>query len=121
MKRELKASWSQSVAPAGNRTTSTNGSAVDLDGKLRAKVVINSGTITNGTHTPSIEGSDDGSTGWAAVDSTEIIGTLAAISSSATQTVGYIGSKRYIRVVITVSGAPATGGIYHAGVMAQAN
>lgn len=103
--RDLKSylSISKSLSPAA-RTASANGTGVDLRGFNSAIVVFEAGTITDGTHTPSIEESDDNST-FTAVSADETHGTLAALAANTPQRVGYIGSKRYIRGVITVAGA----------------
>lgn len=102
-----------SLTPAA-RTASANGSGVDLSGFHSANVAFVVGTITDGTHTPSVEESDDNST-FTAVAAANLIGTLAALASSTNQRVGYKGTKRYVRAVTTVSGA-TTGGVY-AGVV----
>ncbi|KXG44967.1 hypothetical protein U473_01630 [Tepidibacillus decaturensis] len=94
------------------RTATANGTGVDLQGFDAATVVIQVGTITDGTHTPTIEESDDNVT-FTAVDAADLIGTLSNLANSTNQRVGYIGTKRYIRVVSTVSGA-TTGGVYGA-------
>lgn len=76
------------------------------------------GTYTDGTFAFAINESSDAST-WTAVSTSSpdyltpdaSVG-FANISSSATavnQKVGYVGSKRYVQVVCTVTGSPATG------------
>lgn len=102
-----------SLAPAA-RTASANGTGVDLANFASATVAFSVGTITDGTHTPSVEESDDNST-YTAVAAADLIGTLAALASSTNQRVGYRGTKRYVRAVTTVAGA-TTGGVY-AGVV----
>ncbi len=102
-----------SLAPAA-RTASANGTGVDLANFASATVAFSVGTITDGTHTPSVEESDDNST-YTAVAAANLIGTLAALASNTNQRVGYRGSKRYVRAVTTVAGA-TTGGVY-AGVV----
>lgn len=115
--RDLKAGLDvkTSLAPAGNRTSTATGSSVDLRGYDGALVLVAAGTITDGTHTPKVQESDDDST-WSDVASGDLLGTLAPITSNAEQRVAYIGAKRYIRVVVTVSGA-TTGGMYVAYVV----
>lgn len=100
-----------SLAPAA-RTATANGTGVDLANREGAVVAFHSGTITDGTHTPKVQESDDNST-FSDVGAADQIGTLANIASNAIQEVGYIGTKRYIRAVVTVSGA-TTGGVYSA-------
>lgn len=103
-----------SLAPAA-RTATANGTSVDLQGYNSAEVLFVVGAITDGTHTPKVQESDDNSafTDVAAADQD---GTLAALAASTNQAVGYKGNKRYLRAVSTVSGA-TTGGVYAAVVI----
>lgn len=114
--RDLKSNIDQvqSLAPAA-RTASANGTGADLRGYDGATVLFNVGTITDGTHTPSVEESDDNTT-FSAVAAADLIGSLSALASSTPQRVGYRGTKRYIRAVSTVAGA-TTGGVYAATVV----
>ena len=107
---------STSLAPAA-RTTSANGTGVDVSnvGEVTVHWVV--GAITDGTHTPTIEESDDNST-YTAVAEADLVGTLAALAASTNQKVSYIGTKRYIRAVTTITGSPSTGGVYAAVVVA---
>jgi len=100
-----------SLAPAA-RTATANGTGVDLQNYQRCAVVFNVGAITDGTHTPKLQESDDNST-FTDVAAADQSGTLAALTANTNQEVGYLGSKRYIRAVSTVSGA-TTGGVYAA-------
>lgn len=94
-----------SLAPAA-RIASANGAGVDLQGFESAMVVFYTGVVTDGTHTPSIEESDDNST-FTAVPAARQQGTLAVLAANVPQRVGYIGLKRYIRAVITAAGTTA--------------
>jgi hypothetical protein len=100
-----------SLAPAA-RTATANGTGVDLANAGSANVHVIVGAVTDGTHTPKLQESDDNST-FTDVAAADLNGTFAAIAANTTQKVGYIGAKRYIRVVSTVSGA-TTGGVYGA-------
>jgi hypothetical protein len=102
-----------SLAPAA-RTATANGSGVDLANFASATVAFSVGTITDGTHTPKVQESDDNST-FTDVGAADLIGTLAALASNVNQRVGYRGTKRYVRAVTTIAGA-TTGGVY-AGVV----
>lgn len=110
------------------RTASANGSAVDTaerGGCDDVLVVVMTGTITDGTHTISVEESADGSTGWAAIPAARIRGTApvldtAAADDNSVQTYGAETSLRYVRVVTTVGGA-TTGGVYGACVICGDN
>ena len=118
MQKSIKSDvlYKSSVAPAGNRTTSTNGTGVDLRGYGAALAIISSATITDGVHTPKLHESADNST-FTDVAAGDLDGAFAALISDAVQQVGYKGKARYLRIVVTVTGSPATGGIYTAGVL----
>ncbi len=88
----------------GDYTASANGAAVDLRGFESAAVAFVVGAVTDGTHTPGVEESDDGTT-WQAVASADLSGALANLASGVNQRVGYRGAKRYLRAVLTVAGA----------------
>lgn len=104
-----------SLTPAA-RTTTANGSGVDLAGYRAAAVVFIVGAITDGTHTPKVQESDDNSS-FTDVGASDLSGTLAALTASTNQEVSYIGTKRYIRAVSTITGSPSTGGVYAAVVV----
>lgn len=106
---------STSLAPAA-RTTSENGTGVALAGFNSAVVFFHVGAITDGTHTPKIQESDDNST-YTDVAAGDLIGSLSALAASTNQKVGYKGSKAYIRAVSTITGSPSTGGVYAATVV----
>lgn len=119
------------------KTTQTSG-WIDLANYDGAMIYLLAGTYTDGTLTPVIHVSDDGSTDLGAAATTDLVlwqatsasvftpvksgnAQPSAISSSATainQRVGYLGSHRYIQVVTTVTGSPATGCQYDAIVLA---
>jgi len=98
---------SQSLAPAVRTSTGT-GSAVDLRGYDGAVVTVSFGAWTDGTHTPSVLSSVDGTT-YNAAAASDLLGTFTAVSGTAgqnnVQQVGYIGSQRFLKVVMTVAGA----------------
>lgn len=114
--RDLKSRMgaAASVAPAA-RTATVNGTGVDLANTDAALVIIQAGTITDGTHTPKLQESADNAA-WNDVAATDQIGALAAITANSVQRASYIGTKRYLRVVVTVAGA-TTGGLYSAVVL----
>lgn len=88
---------------------------MDLRGYESATVLIESGTITDGTHTPKLQESDDNTT-YTDVAAGDLIGSFSNIANNSIQEVGYKGTKRYIRVAVTVTGA-TTGGVYGATVV----
>lgn len=101
------------------RDATASGSGVDLRGFESAVVQAHIGTITDGNFLFSVEESDDDST-YTAVDSADLLGSFSAAASAsdeAVQEVGYIGSARYIRAVVTVTGSPSTGGTVGATVI----
>jgi hypothetical protein len=105
---------SKGINPAVYDATQ-NGPSHDLQGFESANILVQWGTITDGTHTFSLEESDDNAT-WGAVGADYIQGTMPTLTfaggSDSIRRVGYVGSKRYIRVVVTVTGMPMTGGLY---------
>lgn len=110
-------SVAQTLAPAA-RTASANGAGVDLAGYGSAVVVVETGTITDGTHTIEMQESDDNST-FTAVADTNLQGTeptIGAADNNKVYKIGYLGNKRYLRVAVTVAGA-TSGGVYGAHVV----
>lgn len=101
--------FAQSVNPAA-KTASASGTSSDLAGYNSLVYRWQVGTVTDGTHTPSLEESDDDST-YTAVAAADIQGTAAALVSNTAQTLGYLGAKRYVRPKTTVATA-TTGGVY---------
>lgn len=95
------------LQPLIRPTATYNGTGVDIANYADVQVIVITGAITNGTHAYSLEHSTDNST-WAAVSASDMVGTLANGSDSTTQAVGYLGSRRYLRVVQTVTSG-ATG------------
>jgi hypothetical protein len=107
------ASPAQTLAPAA-RTLSANGVSVDLKGFESVLVLIATGAWTDGSHTFEVQESDDNAT-FTPVADADLQGTEPVIDAGAdgnqVYKVGYIGSKRYVRVVTTVSGT-TTGAVY---------
>ncbi|MFE9923275.1 hypothetical protein ACFYQA_17320 [Streptomyces sp. NPDC005774] len=111
----------RTLAPAA-RTAAANGTTVDrAAGGARyqdAVVVIDTGVVTDGTHTFTVQESADGSS-WAAAADADLQGAEPAVTSSTDDVVyeiGYTGAARYLRVAVAVSGA-TTGGVYSAAVV----
>ena len=94
-----------SLIPAVAAATAT-GVAIDRRGFRSASAVFTSGAVLGaGDFTPSLQESDDGSTGWTAVAPTDIVGTFPdIIAASSVVEVGYSGSKRFLRAVATKNG-----------------
>jgi hypothetical protein len=91
----------QAVAPAVLTATNTS-AAIDLLGFESAAVVINTGAIVAaGNFTPKLQESDDGTT-FSDVAAAHLIGEFpAALAADSVVKVGYIGTKRYVRTVLT--------------------
>ncbi len=106
-----------SLDPAA-RIASGNGSSVDTANLMAAAFVYQAGVWTDGTHTPTPQESDDNTT-WNDVAAADLDGSFTAITSAATdqntQSVNYLGTKRYLRCRMVVSGATIgaiTGGLF---------
>jgi hypothetical protein len=112
-----------SLFPAARTNGTATGATVDLRGYDGALITVTFGAYTDGTHTPSVVQSSDGITFVPCVYGTDLDANsnLAAVSSSAgsdtIQQIGYIGSMRYLAVVMTTSGA-TTGALSSANVIA---
>lgn len=97
--------------------TAVNGLAIDLaqggNNYRDALFIFKTETVTDGTVAVTIEESDASGSGYAAVDSTRIQGTLPAVTTDDDDTVYKIGvrpTKRYIRLVATSAGATSGAG-----------
>ena len=104
-----------SLSPAA-RTASANGTGVDLQGFESVAVIVQFGAYTDGTHTPSLQESSD-NTNFTNVAAADQGGTFTAVNgaggANTVQEVGYLGTRRYIRVVMTVASA-TTGALSNA-------
>ena len=95
--------------------TTTAGNIIDRQGYEAVEFILLSGTLTDGTYTPLIEHGDAANlSDAAAVADSELLGTeadaaFAATEDDAVKRVGYIGSKRYVRLSI-VSASTTSGG-----------
>ena len=106
---------------SGARTNGTvNGAAVDsgiFGNDFRTVFfIVQTGTITDGTHAVAVQDSADGSTGWANVDAATLTGTVPTIGSADDDVVfqfAHVLQKQYVRLTVTTSGA-TTGGIFAA-------
>ena len=127
MRRSLYSSLITRVTvPIVARVNGTvNGSAVDrtdptggVDSTTVAMVVVFTGAITDGSHAVAVQDSDDGSS-WSAAAAGDLQGTVPTITATDDDRVfeiGYMGARRYLRVVIVTTGA-TTGGIFGAVVL----
>ena len=107
----------QLAAPAAHNAT-VNSSSFDRQAGIGAsdignpyealEVMFEFGAWTDGTHTPKLQDSPDNST-WTDVPAAGLIGTLTAVTSAGPASkiyrAAYVNGQRYVRGVITVSGA----------------
>lgn len=113
--------WTKTVT-----ATETPSAGVDLLGAVRAEVIVGIGTVTNIANSPqpswtfTLQHSDAAGSGFAAVGDTDVAiptgqdaissGLFATVNAAdeddAVFRIGYIGNKRYIRVVATAANTP---------------
>jgi hypothetical protein len=101
------------LAPAARTNGTVNGTDIDTSGYESATALVHFGTWTDGTHTAKLQEADDNGSGapgtYADVAAAGLIQAFSAVSaapgSNTVQEVGYIGGKRWIRLVMTTSGA----------------
>lgn len=115
-----KLALAKSVAPQFvNSNTTLTGTGVDLRGFEGALCVLEAGTMAGSAaanvYTPEVQESDSSDTGFTAVADADLIGTEAAAVHTGTTDntiakIGYIGKKRYIRLVITTTAFTTAGG-----------
>lgn len=114
MASEIKVSNALDVT-AVSGSGATNGAIIDTKGYKNTTFVIRTGTVTDGTYTPSFtEGDASNLAGGGAVAAADLIGTVAdatATTSNSVKKIGYKGNKRYVRLTITASGVTTGGGI----------
>lgn len=106
----------RTISPAARANGTVNGVAVDRaasGGAEEAVVVVLTGVITDGSHVVSVEDSDDGTTGWAAVPAGQLQGTVPTVVAANDDTIFEVGvatSRRFLRASIATTGA-TTGGV----------
>lgn len=106
-------------------TTQTPSNGVDLQGAFAAEVLAYIGTVTNIANSPqpswtlTLQHSDTSNSGFAAVADSDVVledggsiasGVFATVDDAAEDDawfrIGYVGGKRYIRVVATAANTP---------------
>lgn len=107
-----------SLTPA-TRLAAVDGTGVDrnvgADMHRTAMAIIYTGTVTDGSHTFEVQDSDDDVT-YAAVADQFLQGTEPTVEATDDDSVfhvGYIGTRRFLRVALTASGG-TTGGLFGA-------
>jgi hypothetical protein len=108
-----------SLVPAVQAAT-LKGSTVDLAGYNSALMVVNTGAIvSDGDYSIAMQESDTTTDGdFANVSAADLRGSLpATLEASTVYRQGYIGSKRYVRAVITKAGGTsiAAGAVFVLG------
>jgi hypothetical protein len=86
----------------GAYTTDQTGPTIDLAGYSGAAIFALPAAIA-GTHSLTVQESADGTT-WANVGAGNLMGLLSNLSANTPQKIGYVGNKRYIRVLSTSAG-----------------
>ena len=83
------------------------GAVIDMQGAAGLEYVLQVGAYTDGDVTPLVEDSDNG-TDFTAVADAFLLGTEAgaALTAAGVSKIGYIGSKRYVRLTaVTAAGS----------------
>lgn len=97
-----------SIVPAARTDGSVLGASVDLRGFGAAMAVLSAGVYTDGVHQLKVQHSDDDVL-FSDVDASELQGELNEVDNASfsgkTQKMGYVGNKRYIRLVLTTTGS----------------
>jgi hypothetical protein len=101
------------LAPAARTNGTVNGSDIDRSNFESVTATVHFGTWTDGTHTPKMQEADDNGSGapgaYGDVAAGDLIQSFAAVSSApgsnTVQEVGYKGTKKWVRLVMTTSGA----------------
>jgi hypothetical protein len=100
----------------GAKTSSVTGSTIDRADYEAVLFEVIFATWTDGSHTPVMQESDDGST-WSTVSTDQMRGTLTVVDGASEDDMVYsfyyFGSKRYVRLNYTVAGT-TTGAVYGA-------
>ena len=92
--------------------TTTAGNEIDMQGFEALTLVIQAGTLTDGTYTPLVQESDTSGSGFTDVANDDLVGTeadAAVDASNEIKRIGYVGKKRYVKLSI-VSTSTTSGG-----------
>jgi hypothetical protein len=99
------------ISPATRASALTTGTVIDCVGYEAVMIEVNCGVVTDGTTTPALQESADNTT-FGAVAAGDLQGAFVALVAGV-QKVGYLGSKRYLRLDTAVA-ATTTGALYGA-------
>lgn len=107
----------KALASATVQTGTTNGIAIDtavFSNNFRDILfIVHSGALTDGSYAITVEESDSSGSGYAAVDTWRVLGSLPTFASTDDNVWNSFGvrpTKRYVRIVITATSA-TTGGV----------
>lgn len=95
------------IAPAVHSATVTPTGEIDTQGFGSLEFVIATGAIVgDGDFTAAVQESDlDSPETWTAVKPEYLLGSLpASLEANTVYRIGYVGSERYVRVVLTKNG-----------------
>jgi len=108
------------------QTGTVTGAAVDtgVNGNNFRDVLfaVGSSTLTDGSYAFTVEESDSSGSGYAAVDSSRVLGSLptfAATDDDTWKSFGVRPTKRYVHLVITATSATTGGKLYAVAVLAS--
>jgi len=99
--------------PTTDITSATNGTEIDRQGFYAAKIIIKSDSLSAGTFTAKLQETNTSGSGFTDVAAVDVIVpgdqtastvVFAATDDNLVKQIGYIGLKRFIRVVITPAG-----------------
>jgi hypothetical protein len=104
--KDLKNSIDPKVAliPVAHTDTKSDAPIIDLQGANSATVIVSTGAIASaGNYTITLRHGDAADlTGDAAAGASDLLGSFPAdLAADSVYAVGYVGGKRYVRVVIT--------------------
>ena len=122
MYRDLKNNLKSvaSLAPAA-RTAVATGSEVSILNEVAVAFQIVPGTVTDGVWTPKAQHRDESTDAWADCTADELEGSFANLATGVHQLVGYKGTLKNVRVVVTPVGSPApsTGAVFGANILSR--
>ncbi|MBP2583393.1 hypothetical protein J3A78_003871 [Streptomyces sp. PvR006] len=106
-----KITLAQATRTNGTATGTTVDMHENLDASRSALIVVFTGTMTDGSVAVTLEESSDNSS-WSTVAAPDLQGAAPTIASTDDDKVfelGYVGSKRYLRVKAVTTGATSGG------------
>ena len=99
------------IAPQLALAADVTGAAIDTKGFLSLAFVAQSANVTGGPPNMKMQESEDGSTGWTDVGKNDVLPfdyeTGTGVVTLASGKIGYVGDKRFVRLVVIANGATA--------------